>query len=203
MVEGQLTLVLGGARSGKSAVAEQLVDRLAAASALPVTYVATGPADDGRDPDWSARIAAHRARRPATWSTAEVPAAGDLPAVLRSVAGAVLVDSLGTWVAGSDGFAVPADGLCGALVERVATSRPTVVVSDEAGLGVHPSTEAGRLFRDALGEVNQAVSAVAARVLLVVAGRVLELATPGTATPGTATPGTATPGTATPGTASA
>ena len=76
-----------------------------------------------------------------------------------------------TWVAGSDGFLVDVDGFCAAL-----DGREAVVVSDEVGLGVHPSTEAGRIFRDRLGEVNQRVADVADRVLLVVAGRVLPLA---------------------------
>lgn len=166
-----LTLVLGGARSGKSAVAE----RLAAAAPPPVTYVATARVEG--DDDLARRVAAHRARRPPSWRTLEPAAwAGDgLPALVRSLPGTVLVDALGSWVAGAPGFAVDAECLCEALRSR---SGDTVVVSEEVGLGVHPATEAGRQFRDALGALNQAVAAVADRVLLVVAGRVLTLEAP-------------------------
>lgn len=162
-----ITLVLGGARSGKSAVAETLAGRLGA----EVTYVATGAAGD--DADMAARIEAHRARRPATWTTVE--AGSDLVDVVRSLPGPVLLDALGTWVAATEGFAVDGDGLCGALCDR---HGDTVVVSEEVGLGVHPSSESGRRFRDALGTLNQAVAAVADDVLLVVAGRVLPLGQP-------------------------
>lgn len=157
------TLVLGGARSGKSEVAE----RLAARSGTAVTYLATGTATDA---DMAARIERHRARRPAEWPTLEVGAG--LAAALDRVTGPVLVDSLGTWVAAHDGFAADTSALCAALGRR---SAPTIVVSEEVGLGVHPSSEAGRLFRDALGAVNLAVAGVAESVLLVVAGRVLPL----------------------------
>jgi adenosylcobinamide kinase/adenosylcobinamide-phosphate guanylyltransferase len=165
MMGARVTLVLGGARSGKSEVAERLVGD------GHVTYVATGPAVDAEDdPTWAERVAAHRARRPAGWTTVE--AGADLPAVLARLAGPVVVDSLGTWVAGADGFAVDTPALCAALGGR---DGPTVLVSDEVGLGVHPATEEGRAFRDALGDLNRAVAAVADRVLLVVAGRTLEL----------------------------
>ncbi|MGH9265358.1 MAG: bifunctional adenosylcobinamide kinase/adenosylcobinamide-phosphate guanylyltransferase, partial [Acidimicrobiales bacterium] len=114
------------------------------------------------------RVAAHRARRPSTWTTVETQ---DLPGALAQP-GPVLVDSLTAWVAAAHQFAVDTDALCAALA---AHDGDVVVVSDEVGLGVHPSTEAGRLFRDALGLVNQAVAAVADDVLLVVAGRALPL----------------------------
>ena len=163
-----VTLVLGGARSGKSALAE----RLAAAGPEPVTYVATaGPASD--DADLAARIAAHRARRPPAWTTVEVDG-DELVGALAASRGTVLVDSLTTWVAGAPGFVVNVDGLCRALADPASAS-DTVVVSDEVGLGVHPSTDAGRRFRDALGLVNQAVADVADDVVLVVAGRALHL----------------------------
>jgi len=158
-----ITLVLGGARSGKSEVGEQL----AARAGDPVTYVATGTATDA---DMALRIARHRERRPAHWETVEV--GGDLPGALRSLRGTVLVDALGTWVAGLDAFEADREALCRALVQR---SGHSVVVSDEVGLGVHPSSPVGRAFRDALGEVNRAVASTADEVLLVVAGRVLPL----------------------------
>jgi len=160
-----ITLVLGGARSGKSEMAERLA---ASAGSGDVTYVATGVV---RDADMEARVAAHRARRPAGWLTVE--AGADVVDVVRRSPGTVLVDSLTTWVAEAYGFGVDAGGLCRALLDRDGAA---VVVSDEVGLGVHPSTDAGRRFRDALGLVNQAVAAVADDVLLVVAGRVVHLA---------------------------
>jgi adenosylcobinamide kinase / adenosylcobinamide-phosphate guanylyltransferase len=159
-----ITLILGGARSGKSAVAERLV----AKHPEPITYVATMAASD--DPDLLARIVAHQRRRPEGWQTVE--GLTDLPGVLRHTTGSVLLDSLGPWVAYHDETAVDVSALCSALLERAGD---TVVVSDEVGLGVHPSSDAGRHFRDALGSVNHAVAEVAQEVLLVVAGRVLRL----------------------------
>lgn len=157
-----ITLVLGGARSGKSRVAEALAGD-------DVVYVATA---EVHDDDFATRVEAHRARRPAGWSTVEADA--DLVAAVRALPDRVpaLVDSLGTWIARNDDFRVDARALVAALQAR---SGPTVVVSEEAGLGVHPETDVGRRWRDALGEVNQTVAAAADRVLLVVAGRVLEL----------------------------
>ena len=119
----------------------------------------------------AARIAVHRARRPSSWSTVEVEGP-DLLGAVEAVPGTLLLDSLTAWVAAAPGFEVDVEGLCQALSGR---SRPGVVVSDEVGLGVHPSTEPGRQFRDHLGTVNQAVAAVADEVLLVVAGRALRL----------------------------
>lgn len=158
-----LTLVLGGARSGKSEVAERLV----AGAGPDVVYVATGVATDA---DMAARIAAHKLRRPSTWETVEptdlvtaIAALPDRPA---------LIESLGTWVASVHDFGVDVAGLVAALGARRA---PTVVVSEEVGLGVHPETDVGRRWRDALGDVNRAVAAIADDVLLVVAGRALRL----------------------------
>ncbi|MBW3610479.1 MAG: bifunctional adenosylcobinamide kinase/adenosylcobinamide-phosphate guanylyltransferase, partial [Actinobacteria bacterium] len=109
--------------------------------------------------------------RPAAWATVEASST-EVAAVLRATTGAVLVDSLGAWVAGAPDLAVDTQELCGALRSRDGDS---VVVTDEVGLGVHPSSELARRFRDVLGEVNQAVARVADEVLLVVAGRVLPL----------------------------
>ena len=170
-----ITLVLGGARSGKSAVAEELAARHGA----PVTYVAT--MDPSGDPELEAKVAAHQERRDPSWMTVVVGQDDDLAAVLGRLPGTVLVDSLGPWVAqGGDGPGVAGDqegaaragALCAALRAR---SGDTVLVSDEVGLAVHPSSAAGRAFRDALGALNHAVSAAADRAYLVVAGRPLEL----------------------------
>jgi adenosyl cobinamide kinase/adenosyl cobinamide phosphate guanylyltransferase len=158
-----ITLVLGGTRSGKSAVAEELAARHGA----PVTYVAT--MDPLGDPDLEARVAIHRSRRDPAWVTVE--AGEDLSGLLADVRGTVLLDSLGPWVAAA-GAGADGDSLCAALRARTGD---TVVVSDEVGLAVHPSTEQGRVFQDALGAVNHAVSVAADRVYLVVAGRPLAL----------------------------
>lgn len=160
-----ITLVLGGARSGKSVVAEQI----AASWPAPVTYMATAEIDP-EDADHVARVAQHLARRDPSWRTLEVGAG--LVDALGTTAGTALVDSLGTWVAAHLDAGVDSAGLCAALRER---SGDTVLVSEEVGLGVHPSTELGRRFRDALGEANHAVADVADEVLLVIAGRVLPL----------------------------
>jgi adenosyl cobinamide kinase/adenosyl cobinamide phosphate guanylyltransferase len=163
-----ITLVVGGARSGKSEVAERLASRLPA----PVTYVATATTAPGDD-DMAVRIANHQARRPGAWRTVE--ACDSLPTLVAGLDGTVLLDALGPWVAATRAFSADASGLCRALQSR---HGDTVVVSEEVGLGVHPSTEAGRHFRDALGEVNQAVAGIADEVLLVVAGRTLHLERP-------------------------
>jgi adenosylcobinamide kinase / adenosylcobinamide-phosphate guanylyltransferase len=163
-------LVLGGSRSGKSAHAESLV-----ADRPDVVYLAaSAPAPD--DAEWAARVAAHRARRPATWATLETTAPSEL---LRR--GTVLVDSVTTWVAAlmdetgvwrdEPGAAERLAGRCDALVNAwTMTPAHVVAVSDEVGLGVVPETRAGRLFRDTLGEVNQRLAGTADEVWFVVAG---------------------------------
>ena len=163
--------MLGGSRSGKSAHAEQLVT-----GTQDVLYLATSRGDPA-DPEWTARVAAHRARRPAGWTTLETTAPSDL---LRR--GTVLVDSVTTWVAAlmdETGVWDAADpdaptrlaGRCDALVDSwVMTPAHVVAVSDEVGLGVVPETRAGRLFRDTLGTVNQRLAATADEVWFVVAG---------------------------------
>lgn len=161
-------LVLGGARSGKSALAEAMAEDLAAGA--EVTYLATGWVPDGSDPAWAARVAAHRLRRPTGWTTVEV--ADDLPGALRAAHGVALVDSLGTWVSGAARFAVDASDLVDALHGR---DGGTVLVSDEVGLGVHPETAVGVAFRDALGDLNRTVAGAADEVVLVVAGRTMRL----------------------------
>jgi adenosyl cobinamide kinase/adenosyl cobinamide phosphate guanylyltransferase len=165
-----ITLVLGGARSGKSEVAEELTSR----HRSPVTYVATMVTAD--DPDLEARVAAHRLRRDRTWTTVE--AGDDLTGLLNRLDGTVLVDSLGPWVAGQAQMGADGYALCAALRTR---NGDTVLVSDEVGMAVHPTTDEGLRFRDALGTINRAVSSVADRVYLVVAGRVLPLSALGAA----------------------
>jgi adenosylcobinamide kinase/adenosylcobinamide-phosphate guanylyltransferase len=170
-------LVLGGARSGKSERAE-----LRMAGEPEVTYVATGP-DGAGDLEWAARVAAHRARRPAWWRTAETT---DLASVLRTARGAVLIDGIGTWLAAVmdecgawAGGAAALSQLAARTAELVGAWRQAaacvVAVSDETGLGVVPATSAGRLFRDELGRLNRALAAESEEAELVVAGRVLPL----------------------------
>lgn len=170
-------LVLGGARSGKSERAE-----LRLAGEPEVTYVATGPDGTG-DPEWAARVAAHRVRRPAWWRTAETT---DLGGVLRTARGAVLIDGIGTWLAavmdecgGWDGGAAGLARLAARTAGLVSAWRQAgayvVAVSDETGLGVVPATPAGRLFRDELGRLNRALAAESEEAELIVAGRVLSL----------------------------
>ncbi len=167
-----ITLVLGGAASGKSLIAEEI----AGSCGGDVTYVATAVPAPG-DADHAARIAAHRARRPASWTTVECTAVSDLAQHLRQIVGVALVDSLGTWVTLHQEFEVVAEtgDLLAALQDRDA---PSVLVSDEVGLAVHPPSEAGRRYVDAVGALNQRIAAAADRVLLVVAGRALELPRP-------------------------
>ncbi|WP_182879151.1 bifunctional adenosylcobinamide kinase/adenosylcobinamide-phosphate guanylyltransferase [Microbispora sp. H10949] len=176
------TLLLGGSRSGKSEEAE-----LRLAAEPEVTYVATGPSG-GDDPDWLARVRAHRERRPAHWRTVETT---DLAAVLSGGRGTFLVDGIGTWLAAvfDECGAWPDDARpedlrrldrvearCAALVDAWRGTRArAVAVSDETGLGVIPATAAGRLFRDALGRLNQALARESEEVALVVAGRVVPL----------------------------
>jgi len=164
-----VTLVLGGTRSGKSKVAERLAADLASNGAGGVTYLATALVTDE---EMERRVAAHRARRPSTWRTVELRSSSELPAVLVQLDGSVLVESLGTWVASAPDLEVDAPALVHALQVRRGS---TVLVSEEVGLAVHPATAVGRAFVDALGQLNQAVAAVAERVLLVVAGRTLEM----------------------------
>jgi adenosylcobinamide kinase/adenosylcobinamide-phosphate guanylyltransferase len=173
-------LVTGGVRSGKSAHAESLLRGHGT-----VAYVAPGPTPDAdTDPDWAARVAAHRDRRPATWTTRETR---DLATAVAQAPGTVLIDCLGTWLAGvldeEQAWEAPADevqelvegrlvGLAAALTE---TPHPVVVVTNEVGMGIVPEHRSGRLFRDLLGTANQRVGAACDAVHLVVSGRVLVL----------------------------
>jgi adenosylcobinamide kinase/adenosylcobinamide-phosphate guanylyltransferase len=157
------TLVLGGSRSGKSAFAESL---LADASALD--YVATAVPDTG-DAEWTARIAAHRARRPRHWSTLETL---DVVGVLRQAGGPVLVDSITLWLSAVLDEPAQVEELCAAWQT---TARRVVAVSDEVGSGVVPASDSGRRFRDALGVLNQQLASAADEVHLIVAGLPLRL----------------------------
>ncbi|MER5638584.1 bifunctional adenosylcobinamide kinase/adenosylcobinamide-phosphate guanylyltransferase [Kitasatospora sp. NPDC002227] len=174
------TLILGGARSGKSTRAEQLL-----AAHEDVLYVATSGTRDG-DQDWAHRVDLHRRRRPASWRTAETC---DLEAVLADGAdpAPVLIDCLALWLTAvmdecgawaQDGWHGGAEeavlARCRALAEAWRlTRRQVIAVSNEVGMGVVPATAAGRRFRDTLGRLNMDVAEASERVLLVVAGQVL------------------------------
>ena len=163
---GKLTLVLGGARSGKSRHAEALLT----AAPPPWTYIATAqPHDD----EMRARIAAHRAARPPGWHTLETPI--DLPAALQTPHPA-LVDCLTLWL--TNLLLAEADlpthtaALEHALSQRAA---PTILVSNETGLGIVPDNALARRFRDAAGLLHQRLATQADTVLLVVAGLPLKV----------------------------
>ena len=174
------TLVLGGIRSGKSQWAETTIAESTGAG-QPVRYLATGATPDG-EADWSARIAAHRARRPSHWSTVETV---DVPTQLRSgVATPTLVDDIGGWLtvvmdrrgAWTTG-SVAAD--VADLIDAVgAFPSPLALVSPEVGLTVVPQTESGRRFADELGILNQRLAGLCDRVVLVVAGQPLTVKEP-------------------------
>ena len=169
------TLVLGGARSGKSAEAER---RLAAFPG--VLYVATGGTREG-DADWADRVAAHRERRPGSWRTAETR---ELLPLLAADGPPLLIDCLALWLthvmdaagawddeAWRGGAAAEVRGEVDALAAAWRATRRTVVgVSNEVGSGVVPGTPSGRRFRDELGRLNAALAARSEHVLLVVAG---------------------------------
>ncbi len=162
------TLVLGGARSGKSAFAEELAGRAGA-----VRYVATAVVDPS-DADFAERVAAHRVRRPGVWNVVE----GDPVALLAEPAAVTLIDDLGTWLTGRIDARSAWEGPRGTvrpdtddLVAAVTGYRHRlIIVSPEVGLGVLPATRSGRLFQDELGELNQRLAAVCDEVYLVVAG---------------------------------
>ncbi|NYI06999.1 adenosylcobinamide kinase/adenosylcobinamide-phosphate guanylyltransferase [Allostreptomyces psammosilenae] len=184
---GRRTLVLGGARSGKSTEAERLLWHRRG-----VLYVATSGRRDG-DAEWAERVRLHRERRPAGWATVETC---DLEPLLAADGGPLLVDCLALWLttvmdeagAWDDGrwrsgparaeVAARVGGLVAGLRR---TRRRVVLVSNEVGSGVVPATPAGRRFRDELGRLNAAVADACEDVRLVVAGQVLPLRATGPA----------------------
>jgi adenosylcobinamide kinase/adenosylcobinamide-phosphate guanylyltransferase len=168
-----VTLVLGGARSGKSRYAERLIEDAASCG----TYCATAEAGDT---EMAERIAAHRARRGAFWCTVETPL--ELAPTIAAEAASerpVLVDCLTLWLSNLLMAGRQPDTevglLCRALHEVVA---PVVLVSNEVGLGLVPETPLGRHFRDAAGRLNQEIAALADRVVFIAAGLPLALKEP-------------------------
>jgi adenosylcobinamide kinase/adenosylcobinamide-phosphate guanylyltransferase len=175
-----LTFLIGGARSGKSALAVDLAER----SELAVTFIATAPTPAQHDAEMLTRIERHRAERPRHWTTVEEPI--DLAGALQQATDTfVIVDCLTLWVsnllwegrsdAAIDQLAVDAAALASS------SAVPVVAVSNEVGMDVHPDTAVGRRYRDVLGRVNQRWSAAAHTSLLLVAGRAVRLDDPITA----------------------
>ncbi|MEV0803812.1 bifunctional adenosylcobinamide kinase/adenosylcobinamide-phosphate guanylyltransferase [Kribbella sp. NPDC050281] len=172
----QRTLILGGARSGKSVAAER---RLAAEP--EVLYVATG-GDDSGDAEWAERVLKHQARRPASWGLAETI---DLVPLLESSGPPMLIDCLTLWLSRTmDSLDVWSDLSRSDLVDqRIAelagawsgTSRVVVAVSNDVGSGVVPADAGTRLFRDLMGRLNTTISLASDQVLWTIAGRTLPL----------------------------
>jgi adenosyl cobinamide kinase/adenosyl cobinamide phosphate guanylyltransferase len=175
-----LTVLLGGARSGKSSLAVDIGTRYDG----PVTYIATAPGiatAPALDDDMAERIERHIAERPPEWTTIEERT--DLIAALDGTGGSLaIVDCLTLWTSN-----MMWEGRSDAEIERravhtarhaAARSAPVVVVSNEVGLGVHPETDLGRRYRDVLGRVNQAWVAESTRSLFLVAGRAFALRDP-------------------------
>ncbi|WP_230196176.1 bifunctional adenosylcobinamide kinase/adenosylcobinamide-phosphate guanylyltransferase [Streptomyces sp. NBC_00080] len=177
------TLVLGGARSGKSVEAERRLE-----SFPDVLYVATGGTRGG-DTEWASRVATHRDRRPGSWRTVETC---DLVPLLAQDGAPLLIDCLSLWLTdvmdsvGAWDDAQWADGGERALRARVvelaqavrSARRTVVLVSNEVGSGIVPATASGRRYRDELGRLNAAVAAECEEVVLVVAGQALVLRGP-------------------------
>lgn len=171
-----LTVLLGGARSGKSTLALEL----AASAGAPVVFVATAEALDN---EMAARVEAHRAERPPDWVTVEAPLELGSPLDVVDGEATCVVDCLTLWVSnlllrGDEADAVTEKA---ASCAAQAAARPglTIAVSNEVGLGVVPATPLGRAYRDVLGTVNRIWVDAADRAAFVVAGRLLPLVEPG------------------------
>lgn len=184
---GSLTLILGGARSGKSRHGQELAAKLAGDA--PVTYIATAQAGDDEMRD---RISRHQADRPAHWRTVEEPLAvaetirriASSPPLLGAGGLVILLDCLTFFVvnhmlregdaATCDADSWDVDGAERAVDELLAAIREVdarvVIVSNEVGMGLVPETPLGRAFRDCAGRANQAAAAAADTVLFMVAG---------------------------------
>jgi len=177
---GRLVLVLGGARSGKSAFAERLAR---ATGGDAVLYVATATITDD---EMAARVARHRADRSAAWETVELPLrAGDTVRERVDLPPVILLDCL-TLLLSTPAFTDP--HLSEAAIEEHATAEvdgllrlrdaylgTLIVVSNEVGMGLHPNSALGRIYRDTLGRANQRLTARADAAYLLVAGIPLDL----------------------------
>jgi adenosyl cobinamide kinase/adenosyl cobinamide phosphate guanylyltransferase len=172
-----LTMLLGGARSGKSSLAVEMARRSGGA----VVYLATSPRIDG-DNDLDDRITRHVAERPEHWATIEEEL--DLAAAITSADddAMLIIDCLTTWLGnqlhhGRSAVDIEAE-TAGALTAALLRSGDTIVISNEVGLGIVPAEPLSRGYRDLLGRVNQCWAAAADRPLLLVAGRAMPLSDP-------------------------
>ncbi|MEI7546617.1 MAG: bifunctional adenosylcobinamide kinase/adenosylcobinamide-phosphate guanylyltransferase [Actinomycetota bacterium] len=174
-----VTFLIGGARSGKSTLAVRMGEHHGGS----VTFIATAEAFDD---DLRERIDRHRAERPGHWTTVEAPIDLSAAAASAPAGDLLIIDCLTVWLANllvhqplPTHRVASTNAFIGALRGRAATAEaPTIVVSNEVGLGIHPESEMVRTYRDELGRLNQAVAAVADRTLLMVAGRALRLENP-------------------------
>jgi adenosylcobinamide kinase/adenosylcobinamide-phosphate guanylyltransferase len=173
-------LITGGVRSGKSRYAETLLAETSA-----VSYIAAGPTPEpAADVEWAARIADHRARRPAHWNTIET---SDIAGALRNASGAILIDCLGTWLTavidqlGTWEQPLPSwqsafhDQLQELIVAWQARSGLALAVTNEVGWGLVSPYRSGRVFTELLGLVNQEMAAASDEVIMIVSGRALRL----------------------------
>jgi len=170
-----LSILLGGARSGKSTLAV----RCGSAYSGPVCFIATATAGDD---EMATRIAHHRAERPATWQTLEEPLELEAALARAEEDALVIVDCLTLWVSNQlaagtheQDIAEHAARAAGRAAERVA---PVIAVSNEVGMGIVPADSLARRFRDIHGRVNASWVAQATQANLVVAGALLGLAAP-------------------------
>jgi adenosylcobinamide kinase / adenosylcobinamide-phosphate guanylyltransferase len=168
-----LVVLIGGVRSGKSALALRLAERAAA----PVVFVATGEA---RDDEMADRIARHRQERPPAWSTVEEPV--ELERALAALPGdsTAVVDCLSLWVSNLIEVESPAHiEAASAAAAQIAAARTalTIAVTNEVGLGIVPDNALARSYRDVLGRVNAMWVDAADKAYFVVAGRTIELET--------------------------
>ncbi|TDD60772.1 bifunctional adenosylcobinamide kinase/adenosylcobinamide-phosphate guanylyltransferase [Kribbella antibiotica] len=170
------TLILGGARSGKSLAAERLL------SAVPdVLYVATG-GDDSGSSEWAARVAKHQSRRPASWGLVETI---DLVPLLSAAGPPLLIDCLTLWLSRTmdsldiwsdlDRFGLVEDRIAALTTAWSTTGRRVVAVSNDIGAGVVPADPGTRLFRDLMGRLNTGISLASDQALYTIAGRTLPL----------------------------
>ena len=167
-----LTVLIGGARSGKSRLAVEL----AVGSGAPVTFIATGEA---RDDEMAIRIATHRAERPPGWVTVEEPYALEAAVGAADPSHTVVVDCLTLWTANALARdrepELVLEAATGAAATAARREAFTIAVSNEVGLGIVPMESLSRAYRDLLGAVNCAWVAASTDAALVVAGRALRL----------------------------
>jgi adenosylcobinamide kinase/adenosylcobinamide-phosphate guanylyltransferase len=181
---GNLILVTGPSRSGKSEWAEYLAEAIAQQKTLSVVYVATSQ-EDANDPEWQARLEKHRDRRPNYWQTLAVPTELSLAIAENPSTTCLLIDSLGTWVANllsqdENQWQLTQQE----LLENLQNScQDIILVAEETGWGVVPAYPIGRQFRDRLGHLTRQIGAIADKVYLVTGGHVLDLTLLGTPLP--------------------